>query len=133
MKALLREIERFNSRIESLNLTAEYCDSQQQVLCLHLYGELDNETSLPFEKLVDAFFENGYIPSILILECSSLSYVSSTGIGSFVSTLMQCNQRKSRLYLCALPDKTHNLFSLLGFSRYFSFIESIDEVINQNN
>ncbi|MFW5715673.1 MAG: STAS domain-containing protein [bacterium] len=133
MEALLREIEQFNSQEDKLHIEVEYCDTHETVLCLHLYGELDNETSPPFEKIVDTLFSKEYVPPTFILECSSLSYVSSTGIGSFVRTLMQCNRRDKKLYLCALADKTQNLFSLLGFSRYFTFIESPTEVMKQSN
>ena len=131
MEALLREIEQFNSHEEIINLEVEYCDSHKQTLCLHLYGELDNKTSLPFEKVAKKVFIKEYIPPILILECSGLSYVSSTGIGSFVSILMHCNRQGIELYLLGMQDKTQNLFSLLGFSKYFSFIESVSDIFSQ--
>jgi len=64
------------------------------------------------------------IPEVLVLECSNLNYVSSTGIGVFVSILMKCNRRNIKLFLSAMPEKILNIFSLLGFYSYFNFIST---------
>jgi len=129
MDALLKEIEAFNAQDHRISIKAAYCEASQKSLCFHLYGELDNESGLPFEKRITSYFTRQFIPPILILECSKLNYVSSTGIGVFVNILMQCNRQDIHLYLCALPEKIKNLFSLLGFSSYFTFIDSISEAV----
>ncbi len=129
MDNFVKSIEQFNAQKLKISLEAEYCDKIGRAMCLHLYGELDNDTSRPFEKIVESFFTQDYIPPVLVLECSNLQYVSSTGIGIFVSILMKCNQQDMKLYLSALPSKIYELFSLLGFSNYFTFIDSTSEVI----
>jgi anti-sigma B factor antagonist len=129
MEALLKEIEAFNAQDHRISIKAVYCEASRRSLCLHLYGELDNESGLPFEKRITTYLTRKFIPPVLILECSKLNYVSSTGIGVFVNILMQCNRQGIQLYLCALPEKIKNLFSLLGFSSYFTFIDSVSEVI----
>ena len=129
MEALLKEIKAFNAQDYRISIKAKYCEASQRSLCFHLYGELDNESGLPFEKRITSYFTRQFIPPVLILDCSKLNYVSSTGIGVFVNILMQCNQQDIHLYLCALPEKIRNLFSLLGFSNYFTFIDSISEVV----
>src|SRR6056297_2143685 len=129
MEALLKEIEAFNAQEHRVSIKAEYCEANRRSLCIHLYGELDNESGLPFEKRITSYFTRQFIPPVLILECNKLNYVSSTGIGVFVNILMQCNRQDIRLYLCTLPENIKKLFSLLGFSSYFTFIDSVSEVI----
>ena len=129
MEALLKEIKAFNDQDHRISIKAVYCEESHSSLCFHLYGELDNENSRPFEKRITSYFTRQYIPAVLILECSKLNYVSSTGIGVFVNILMQCNRQDIQLYMCALPEKIQNLFSLLGFSSYFTFIDSISEAV----
>lgn len=124
MENFLEEIHKFNEKELSISVTAEYCTEDQHVLCFHMYGELDNETSRPLEKLIEQVFTQDYVPEVIVLECSNLNYVSSTGIGVFVSALMKCNRRNIKLFLSAMPEKILNIFSLLGFYSYFDFIPS---------
>lgn len=133
MEALLQAVKNFNSLDLRISIEAEYCDTNENALCLHLYGEIDNETSRPFEKVIGNLFTEEYIPAVFILECSQLQYVSSTGIGSFVNILMQSNHQNVHLYLSSLPDNVRSVFALLGFSRYFNFIDSPAEAFNQNH
>ena len=129
MEELLKEIEAFNAQDYRISIKAKFCEESRKSFCIYLYGELDNESGLPLEKRITIYFTRQFIPLVLILECSKLNYASSTGIGTFVHILMQCNRQDIRLYLCALPEKIKNLFSLLGFSSYFTFIDTVSEVI----
>ncbi len=124
MENFLEEIHKFNEKELRISLAAEYCPENQHVLCFHMYGELYNETCCPLEKLISQVLTQEEIPEVLVLECSNLNYVSSTGIGVFVSILMKCNRRNIKLFLSAMPEKILNIFSLLGFYSYFNFIST---------
>lgn len=93
-----------------------------------MQGELDNENSPELKDLLAHIFDESELPSKIILECSGLTYVSSTGIGAIVFFLMECKKQNVQLFLAGVPVKVKDIFSLLGFDSYFTFIESPKDI-----
>jgi anti-sigma B factor antagonist len=57
--------------------------TEQGLSVLSLEGYLDAHTAPEFEKTVQTEFEAGRLQ--LVVECSRLSYISSAGLGVFMS------------------------------------------------
>ena len=70
-----------NDRDDSLTINLRRADGVKDGLFIYLSGYIDTYNSSFFQKKITNVIEAGYIN--LIFNCSSLNYVSSTGIGSF--------------------------------------------------
>ena len=70
---------------DSLKISLDKIDALKSGLCIYLNGYIDTYNSNFFQKKIQKVVEAGYIN--LIFNCSSLNYVSSTGIGSFTAFL----------------------------------------------
>lgn len=111
----------------SLKIRLEKVDNVEGVLILHLSGYIDTYNSNYFQKRVNKAIDAGYIRQIY--HCGSLSYVSSTGIGSFTHFLKAVKPRGGDVVLLEIQPKVFEVFQLLGFSQFFNIKDSQEEAV----
>lgn len=116
-------------RDESLKIRLQKPEtSADGVLILYLNGYIDTYNSNFFQKRVNKAIETGFTK--LIFHCSGLTYVSSTGIGSFTAFLKAVKPRNGDLVLLEIQPKVYEVFQLLGFSQFFHIKDSLDEAVD---
>lgn len=95
-------------------------------LALLLSGDLDTDSSSGFQSFVlDSLLEMKP-QTTLIIDLASLTYLSSTGVGSLAAILSDTRRRNIRLSLCSIPKHVWNIIDLLGFTAFFTFIDSYE-------
>lgn len=114
-----------DEREESLKIKLEKVNAH--CLVLYLDGYIDTYNSLYFQTQVSKAIVEGYIQ--LIFDCSRLTYVSSTGIGSFSIFLKTTKAHGGEVILVNVNNKVYDVFHLLGFSQFFPMKDSIAEAI----
>jgi anti-anti-sigma factor len=121
-------IPRFDDdRDETLKIRLEKVPGVQGCLVLILNGYIDTYNSNYFQKQVQRAIEAGFIR--LIFHCSGLTYVSSTGIGSFTAFLKAVKPKGGDLVLLEIQPKVYEVFQLLGFSQFFNIIDNLESSI----
>lgn len=83
---------------------------------LFVEGELDLGTAAEFRTAVEPLAADATKP--LKLNLRELSYVDSTGIGIFVSTLKQRQATGAALSVQEVPPKIRRLFDMTGLSKF---------------
>ena len=71
-----------NDKDDSLTINIRKAEGVTNGLFVYLSGYIDTYNSSFFQKKISQIIEAGFIN--LIFNCSSLNYVSSTGIGSAI-------------------------------------------------
>ncbi len=102
--------------------------SSGEQLVLKLRGLLDTENSGDFSSSMSDLIETelqGHYEE-LVIDAAGLTYASSTGIGSLVHILVTCNKNDVELLLRNVPQHIVGVMDLLGFSSYFTFLDSTD-------
>lgn len=94
-------------------------------LVLTLSGAMDANTSNDIERLLASIVDLAGMEQLLVADLSGVTYISSTGIGALVSTLVRARKRNLAFKLARLPEKVHAVFELLGFLQFFT-IEARD-------
>lgn len=112
---------------ESLRIRLETVDDVAGALILHLSGYIDTYNSTFFQKRVHRAVEAGYVK--LIFSCSELTYVSSTGIGSFTAFLKAVKPRGGDVLLLEIQPRVYEVFQLLGFSQFFTIKDVLSDAI----
>ena len=112
---------------ESLRIKLQKVDEVEGCLVLTLSGYIDTYNSSFFQKRVQKAVEAGFTRLIFI--CSSLNYVSSTGIGSFAAFLKSVKPQGGDLVMLDIQPKVYEVFQLLGFSQFFNIKSSLEESI----
>lgn len=102
------------------------------ILEIDLNGSIDTYNSYESEKEIRETIKNSSAGNI-VLNVIGVNYMSSTGVGAFVSLNKYCIENNKKLYILGMTNKVKEVFSLLGFLSFFKTIESIDEVGEEEN
>ena len=103
--------------------------TEQGLSVLALEGYLDAHTAPEFEKAVQAEFEAGRVR--LVVECSRLTYISSAGLGVFMSFIEEIRDAGGDIKICGLVPKVFQVFDILGFSALFDFVPDLPAAVQR--
>jgi anti-sigma B factor antagonist len=92
---------------------------------LSLSGFLDAHTAPEFEKAIQQEFDAGNIR--LIADCGGLTYISSAGLGVFMSFIEDIRGAGGDLKICNLTPKVAQVFEILGFDSIFEMVPTADD------
>lgn len=110
---------------ESLRIKLQKVDGVDGALVLYLSGYIDTYNSNFFQKRINRAVETGF--SKLIFNCGGLTYVSSTGIGSFTAFLKAVKPRGGDVVLLEIQPRVYEVFQLLGFSQFFNIRDTLED------
>jgi anti-sigma B factor antagonist len=77
-----------------------------------LIGEIDASSSIELDLAIAKSVGEGF--SRILIDCSSLEYISSAGLGVFMSYIEEFNDKKIKMVLFGMSDKVANTFEILG-------------------
>ena len=120
-----------NEKDDSLSIKLRPAEGIKNGLFVYLNGYIDTYNSSFFQKKITQIIEKGYIN--LIFNCSSLNYVSSTGIGSFTVFLKMVKPKAGDIVLLEIQPKVYEVFQLLGFINkhgYFCLVTVVRKLRN---
>lgn len=91
-----------------------------KTLTLSLDGELDASSSvlLDTELSKPAILDNKKI----LIDCQRLNYISSAGLGVFISHLQRFQDADAKLVFYNMQDKVHNVFEILGLDSLMTIV-----------
>ncbi len=119
---------------DSIKITPNVIKKSKEYMTLQLVGYLDTYNSKPFQDYVNDIKSKGY--HNIIMDCSGLNYVSSTGLGSFTAFNRTLLPKNGDLILVNLIPKVFEVFKLLGFLNFFKIFptgnSAIDELEKKN-
>ena len=96
--------------------------SAADTLTLMLDGELDASSSVLLDTELTKP-ETLRFPKVLI-NCQKLNYISSAGLGVFISHLQQFQDSNVKLIFFNMQDKVHNVFEILGLDALMTIVPS---------
>ena len=96
---------------------------------LALEGYLDAHTAPEFEKTVQSEFQAGRVQ--MVVECSRLSYISSAGLGVFMSFIEEIREAGGDIKICGLAPKVFQVFDILGFSALFDIVPDLPAAVQR--
>lgn len=116
-----------NERDDSLAITLRKADGVSRGIFIYLSGYIDTYNSNFFQSQITKVIEAGFVN--LMFNCSSLNYVSSTGIGSFTAFLKIIKPKGGDIVLLEIHPKVYEVFQLLGFSQFFNIKNTAEEAV----
>lgn len=97
------------------------------VSVIELEGYLDAHTAPDFEAAIEREIEAGNVQ--IIIDGARLTYISSAGLGVFMSFIEEVREQGGDIKICALTPKVESVFEVLGFSEIFDMTESRAEAV----
>ncbi len=116
-----------NEKDDSLTISLRKAEGIPRGMFIYLSGYIDTYNSSFFQKQITKVIEAGY--TNVVFNCSSLNYVSSTGIGSFTVFLKIVKPKGGDIVLLEIQPKVYEVFQLLGFSQFFNIKNTAEEAI----
>lgn len=80
-----------------------------------IVGYVDASTLTQFEQVLGKLVQKG--AKNIILDCSKLEYINSTGLGLFLKYTDELRKIGGRLAVTKLPQATQKVVQMLGFDR----------------
>lgn len=82
-------------------------------------GRLDTaaavETEQAMKPLIDCTGHN------IVLDCTKLEYISSSGLRLFLGVLKNAKPKGSHVYITGINDELRTVFAMTGFTNLFEF------------
>lgn len=93
-------------------------EKKQGFTVILIHGRLDTTNYLELEKLINQLIDEGALK--LVVDCSNMDYVSSSGLRVFLIGLKKMNLVQGRFVLCGLQETIREIFEIAGFNSIFT-------------
>lgn len=103
--------------------------TEGELSVLSLDGHLDAHTAPEFERAMQAEIDGGRVR--LIVDGSDLRYISSAGLGVFMSFIEEVRDKGGDIKICGLVPKVRQIFDILGFPAIYDLVDSRDAAIQR--
>lgn len=90
-----------------------------------LVGEVDASSSIEVDNAIAESLKSGI--KKLLIDCHSLEYISSAGLGVFMSYIEDFRSEGNKMVLYGMNDKVANTFGILGLDQLLQIANSKEE------
>lgn len=97
---------------------------QDEYDLITIVGEVDASSSIALDNTISEAVSSG--SKNLLVDCTSLEYISSAGLGVFMSYIEAFKKNGINIIIYGLNDKVANVFEILGLDQLLR-IESTKE------
>ena len=88
-------------------------------LVMYFDGRLDTAASPSVEKDMQPLLESD--GKDIVLDCTKLEYISSSGLRLFLSVLKNAKAKGHRVFITGVSTDIRNVFAMTGFINLFEF------------
>ena len=103
-------------------------EKKGQVVVLKINGRLDSTNASQLDTRIAGLIDRK--EKQILLDCSQLGYVSSSGLRVFLTGLKKMNAIQGKFLICSLQGPISEVFDISGFSGIFSIYGSQAEALN---
>jgi anti-sigma B factor antagonist len=79
-----------------------------------LIGEIDASSSIELDLAIAKSVGEGFAK--ILIDCSALEYISSAGLGVFMSYIEEFKDKNIRMVLFGMSERVGNTFEILGLN-----------------
>ena len=102
-------------------------DIKDSTVIMTLDGELDASSSVILDEELSDPEIMKY--SKILVDCRTLNYISSAGLGVFISHLQRFEDAQIKLIFFNMQDKVRNVFEILGLDLLMTIVTNYEEAI----
>lgn len=96
---------------------------------IHLEGYLDAHTAPQFEQTIQAEIDAGH--HRIVADCEKLTYISSAGLGVFMSFIEELRDQGGDIKICGLTPKVRPVFDILGFAEIYDICDARADAVQR--
>lgn len=80
-----------------------------------IVGEVDASSSIELDNAIAEAIKSGH--KAFLVDCTSLEYISSAGLGVFMSYIEDFKKNDIHIVLFGMNEKVRNVFEILGLDQ----------------
>jgi anti-sigma B factor antagonist len=103
--------------------------TEQDAFIVALNGDLDARSSLLVDDAIRMATKSQCRQ--IVVDCTYLKYISSAGLGVFMSHLAELRNREIELVLFGMSMKVQDIFSLVGLDQLITIVTTKEEAFLQ--
>jgi anti-sigma B factor antagonist len=96
-------------------------------VCLELIGEVDASNSVELDESIQEVLQDN--PGRILVDGTQLEYISSAGLGVFMSYLDEFEEKNIHLVIFGLNQKVHQVFHILGLDQLITIKPTEEEAL----
>ena len=100
---------------------------QNGISIIALDGFVDAHTAPQFEAAIQTELDAGHVR--IVVDCAKLTYISSAGLGVFMSFVEEVRDQNGDIKICGLAPKVRHTFEILGFPDLFEMTDDLDSAL----
>lgn len=98
---------------------------EQGAEVLSVNGEIDASSSIDLDQAISGCIQDG--TKKILVDLTQLSYISSAGLGVFMSYLEEIKEKKIRMVIFGLTSRVAHTFNLLGLAELLEIASSKED------
>jgi anti-sigma B factor antagonist len=102
---------------------------REGIRILALDGYLDAHTAPQFEQAIEEEYHAGR--NRMVVDCAKLTYISSAGLGVFMSFIEEIRTAGGDIKLAGIVPKVYQVFEVLGFPALFDILDDVDAALRR--
>ncbi|HEX9650471.1 MAG TPA: STAS domain-containing protein [Cyclobacteriaceae bacterium] len=95
------------------------------IYIISVVGDVDASSSIQLDNALGQALEDNQTK--ILVDCSKLNYISSAGLGVFMSYIQDFENKNIKLVLCNLNEKVIGVFRILGLDQLLKIVDTIEE------
>lgn len=99
--------------------------TEDDILIINIDGDVDASSSIFVDKAIGGAIEKGF--KKILIDCSNLIYISSAGLGVFMSYIEEFEAKNVQLVIYGLSEKVHNVFQILGLDQLLKIADTKEQ------
>ena len=96
-----------------------------QIDVIVIKGEVDASSSILLDNAIKETIEKG--SKRIMIDCSALEYISSAGLGVFMSYIEEMKKKKTKFVVSGLNEKVRHVFEILGLDQLLKITVTKEE------
>jgi anti-sigma B factor antagonist len=100
---------------------------ENEIATLKLKGEVDASSSIHLDTAISEAKKGGH--KKIMIDARELNYISSAGLGVFMSYIKDFEKENVQFVLFGLNEKVLNVFKMLGLDQLLSIYENEEEAL----
>jgi len=98
---------------------------KEKYVSLSPKGELDANSSIHIDEKIGELIAAEKVN--FHINCSELTYISSAGLGVFISYLDEITEKGGKIVFSDMKDNIRDVFDLLGLSQVVTIVKTAEE------
>lgn len=105
--------------------------TENQYVAIAVKGDADASSSIKLDKAIRAAFDENH--DNILIDCTDLNYISSAGLGVFMSYIEEIDQNNTTFIIFGLSEKVLKVFGILGLDQLLTIKSTKEEALAEIN